>query len=298
LARRDWRRRLGGDFCHATPTVCRNFVDLHGGLCLAKTQAGGQVVDLLASIRRESRLVITLLLHLLRLLPFLVGGHRQLALENLALRQQLAIYKRTLARPQLRTTDRLFWAASPDAGLVGGRPWSSCRPTPSCDGSAAASARVLDPALGSAQRRPPSHQRRDRRPDQENGGGESLVRCAPHPRGAPEARPQRGRRHRLAAAPQAALPALSDLAGVSRQPRPRLGLNRLLHRAHRSPARPLRPRRARSPPPADRPLQRDRASHCGLDRFSSSSTPSRTTPRRPTSSATATQSMARLSGNG
>jgi transposase InsO family protein len=54
--------------------------------------------------------VITLLLHLLRLLPFLVGGHRQLALENLALRQQLAIYKRTLARPQLRTTDRLFWA--------------------------------------------------------------------------------------------------------------------------------------------------------------------------------------------
>jgi hypothetical protein len=54
--------------------------------------------------------VITLLLRLLRLLPLLVGGHRQLALENLALRQQLAIYKRTLARPQLRTTDRLFWA--------------------------------------------------------------------------------------------------------------------------------------------------------------------------------------------
>ena len=28
--------------------------------------------------------MITLLLHLLRLLPFLCGGHRQLALENLA----------------------------------------------------------------------------------------------------------------------------------------------------------------------------------------------------------------------
>jgi transposase InsO family protein len=55
--------------------------------------------------------VITLLLHLLRLLPFLVGGHRQLALENLALRQQLAIYKRTISRPSLRGTDRLFWAA-------------------------------------------------------------------------------------------------------------------------------------------------------------------------------------------
>ena len=38
--------------------------------------------------------MITLVLHLLRLFPFLCGGHRQLALENLALRQQLAVYKR------------------------------------------------------------------------------------------------------------------------------------------------------------------------------------------------------------
>ena len=53
--------------------------------------------------------MITLLLHLFRLLPFLFGGHRQLALENLALRQQLAVYKRTAPRPKLRTTDRLFW---------------------------------------------------------------------------------------------------------------------------------------------------------------------------------------------
>jgi len=53
--------------------------------------------------------MITLLLHLLRLLPFLCGGHRRLALENLALRQQLAVYKRTVTRPPLRRTDRLFW---------------------------------------------------------------------------------------------------------------------------------------------------------------------------------------------
>jgi len=37
--------------------------------------------------------MITLLLRLLRLFPFLFGGHRQLALE----------------RPPLRRTDRLFW---------------------------------------------------------------------------------------------------------------------------------------------------------------------------------------------
>src|SRR5467141_1640076 len=53
--------------------------------------------------------MITLLLHLLRLLPFLCGGHRQLALENLALRQQLAVYKRTVNRPKLQRSDRLLW---------------------------------------------------------------------------------------------------------------------------------------------------------------------------------------------
>src|SRR5437870_10739086 len=53
--------------------------------------------------------MIVLLLHLLRLLPFLFGGPRQLALENLALRQQLAVYKRAVTRPPLRTPDRLFW---------------------------------------------------------------------------------------------------------------------------------------------------------------------------------------------
>jgi putative transposase len=55
--------------------------------------------------------MITLLLHVLRLLPFLFGGHRQLALENLALRQQLIVYKRAVPRPRLGRTDRLFWAA-------------------------------------------------------------------------------------------------------------------------------------------------------------------------------------------
>jgi hypothetical protein len=55
--------------------------------------------------------MITTLLHLLRLFPFLCGGHRQLTLENLALRQQLTVYRRTVARPRLRRGDRLFWVA-------------------------------------------------------------------------------------------------------------------------------------------------------------------------------------------
>jgi putative transposase len=62
----------------------------------------------------------TLLLRLLRLLPYFLGGHRQLALENLALRQQLAVYKRIMARPSLRRSDRLFW-------LVLAKTWAGWR---------------------------------------------------------------------------------------------------------------------------------------------------------------------------
>jgi putative transposase len=54
--------------------------------------------------------MITLLLHLFRLLPVLCGSHRHLALENLALRQQFAAYKKPLRRPKLHPSDRLFWA--------------------------------------------------------------------------------------------------------------------------------------------------------------------------------------------
>src|SRR5438093_12571744 len=45
----------------------------------------------------------------LRSLALICGGHRAIALENLALRQQLAVCKRTVRRPQLRHRDRLFW---------------------------------------------------------------------------------------------------------------------------------------------------------------------------------------------
>jgi hypothetical protein len=45
----------------------------------------------------------------LRSLALVCGGQRAVALENLALRQQLAVFKRTVGRPQLRRRDRLFW---------------------------------------------------------------------------------------------------------------------------------------------------------------------------------------------
>jgi hypothetical protein len=58
----------------------------------------GKVIGMLHTIFRSFRLVFLSL-----------GGHQQVVLENLALRQQLAILKRRATRPRLRETDRQFW---------------------------------------------------------------------------------------------------------------------------------------------------------------------------------------------
>ena len=49
------------------------------------------------------------LIHVVRLLIVLASRHRTLVLENVALRQQLAVYRRTRAKPAVRWSDRLFW---------------------------------------------------------------------------------------------------------------------------------------------------------------------------------------------
>src|SRR5215471_6532264 len=44
-----------------------------------------------------------------RFLVLVFSGHRQVALENIALRHQLAVFTREKKRPRLRDRDRLFW---------------------------------------------------------------------------------------------------------------------------------------------------------------------------------------------
>ena len=53
--------------------------------------------------------MLTALIVLLRSIGTICRGHGAVALENLALRQQVAALTRTIRRPQLRTRDRLFW---------------------------------------------------------------------------------------------------------------------------------------------------------------------------------------------
>ena len=47
----------------------------------------------------------------IRFFILVLGGHRHVALENVALRQQLAVFKRDKIRPRLQGQDRLFWIA-------------------------------------------------------------------------------------------------------------------------------------------------------------------------------------------
>src|SRR6266446_22323 len=53
--------------------------------------------------------MLAALVVLIRTLALSCSGHRAVALENVALRQQLAMFRRTVARPHIRHRDRLFW---------------------------------------------------------------------------------------------------------------------------------------------------------------------------------------------
>src|SRR5262245_24837639 len=45
----------------------------------------------------------------IRFVLLIFGGQKQVALENAALRQQLAVFERDARRPKLNNRDRLFW---------------------------------------------------------------------------------------------------------------------------------------------------------------------------------------------
>lgn len=78
------------------------------GLYFAKTSAASQMVDLSAMTRPLSQddhaHALPASAH-----PLPYWRPAPPRLENLALRQQLDVYKRTIVRPPLRRTDRLFW---------------------------------------------------------------------------------------------------------------------------------------------------------------------------------------------
>src|SRR6266516_1883614 len=190
--------------------------------------------------------MVTLLLHLLRFLPMLCGGHRQVALENLALRHQLAVYKKMVNRPKLRSSDRLFWVALSKVGRLEAssrhrvtqyRPAMAAPPLP----------RVLGRTLRSPRGGPPARKPPDPGSRRTNGSGQSSLGRASHPWRTAEARNRGGRAYGLPAALDAAHTAVPDVANVPRQPCPGPSLHRFLHSPHRGLSGTLCPCRARSP---------------------------------------------------
>ena len=53
--------------------------------------------------------MVVRVIQIARLLILLASRHRSLVFENLALRQQVAVYHRTRPKPTIRWSDRLFW---------------------------------------------------------------------------------------------------------------------------------------------------------------------------------------------
>jgi hypothetical protein len=195
--------------------------------------------------------MITLPLHLFRLRPFLGGGHRQLALENLALRHQLAVYKRTVSRSRLRRTDRRFWVWLARAWAGWRQPLLIVTP---------------DTVLRWQRRRVREHwtklsgRPRVGRPPI-NAEIVALVRkmAAMNPLwGAPRIHCEL-----MKLGIELAERTVSRLMPKRRMPPSQTWRTFL---APRAAARPLRACRARPPPSPRPPLQRDRASHRCLDR--------------------------------
>jgi hypothetical protein len=86
------------------------------GLSLANTSADVAGLFLVRSTRGSC--MLTALMVVLRSIGLICGGHRAIVLENLALRQQLAVLTRTVKRPQLRSTDRLFWVVTAEMSVL------------------------------------------------------------------------------------------------------------------------------------------------------------------------------------
>jgi hypothetical protein len=60
-------------------------------------------------LKAKCRVMLKALFSTLRFIMLILAGHTQIALENVALRQQLAILKSEQHRPKLYYRDRLFW---------------------------------------------------------------------------------------------------------------------------------------------------------------------------------------------
>src|SRR5260370_14430156 len=144
-----------------------------------------------------------------------------LHLENLALRHQLSVRRRSVKRATLTSADRLLWAWLCEAWIDWRSSLVIVKPETVIG--------ILDLESSYRPTRAPSGVERNPPTDSEDEPRESALGRAPHPRRIAQTRhryrrDQRGQVHRTQS--EAAVARLSDLPGESRQDH---GIGRLLH---------------------------------------------------------------------
>src|SRR4051812_15398071 len=117
-----------------------------------------------------------LLLFVFRFVRLLLSGHQAVALENAALRMQIAAFQRKGKRPLLSTLDRVFWISLRILWDDWRKPLLYISQTPWCDGSASGSGDLGQVVQAAAPGpRSPPHRRRTPPIDRTNGRRQSAV---------------------------------------------------------------------------------------------------------------------------
>jgi putative transposase len=158
--------------------------------------------------------MLQLLIVVGRALALGLRGHRELVLENLALRQQLMAMKRANRRPRLQARDRLFWIALR-------RIWTNwrtavvlIRPETVVDWHRTWLRRRWTPTLNTSSQRPSGRHCGNSHARRSDGQRESVVGSAPHPRRVADSRRRRLRTHRVASADTTDTSAIADVADL------------------------------------------------------------------------------------
>src|SRR5436190_23348981 len=177
-----------------------------------------------------------LFLLMFRFVRLLFSGHQAVAIENAALRMQIAAFQRERKRPLLTTLDRMFWITLRSLWGDWRKPLLYVQPDTVVRWQREA-ARAVPEILGSAfqaaasSSRPPSHRCRTPPIDRTNGRCQSAVARTQNSWRTQDARYRHFRAHCLAPpahAPPAAEPDLEDLPAQPYRPN---GIHRFLHRA-------------------------------------------------------------------
>ena len=195
-----------------------------------------------------------------------VKSRASLQLENVALRHQLSVLRRSVKRPKLTFADRLLWAWLCQVWIDWRSSLVIVRPETVIGWHRNGFQLFWTWKVRHGQPGRPAVSKEIRQLIRKMSRENPLLGRAPHPRriaqtGHRYRRDQRGQVPRTQS--ETAIAKLADLPGQSRQDH---GVGRLLHCADDPVSSPVRVPGSSSRPQASRAFQRDRASHRRVDR--------------------------------